>query len=407
MHRVSLHPGLPAHPPLMAKLDTSISWSAPSIDAAPPDRFDKIQRQRRPSFSGISQNYSIVNNAGQGRVSQTTFLMREPEVLLPLSLIIRDRFPQGTPIHCFAASDGSDPWSLAKAFEITDPLVGSTAEATTQRYPILASDLDAGRMAIAQQGLIECAPDELTKAQGDLDHFQRLLSLPDHPSWKLTNSFTPLSGPLPATLTAVLDQHRFPHHQPDYTWHQVQSSLHNRVQFRPGEIMSSLNQWPDATKADSARAPDTPSPQPCVILARNFWIYYGDTHPTWANTLAQTLGQKCAPGSLLVIGELELPKSKDQLVETVRQSRANFPAIRQVMNFAGTDDQLEAFLIQHLNQLNQSSLNPVNVNTPQLLTNAGFRPLEKKELAPFFGEEAEGRIWVKRPDSQCPVSTAA
>ncbi|MCA9797954.1 MAG: hypothetical protein KC474_00265 [Cyanobacteria bacterium HKST-UBA04] len=347
--------------------------------------FPVLARQSAPNasgalrFSGIGVDLFKQQMTPQADTPpQITWLLREPEVMLPLALLIKARFPQGVPILSIGASDFSEPWSLRHVLNLTDKAFGQPPSAG--RYPIEGIELSPYRVAIAQAGYIELEQrpkNELGSANDALRQFASDLMVPNRDDWSMDSVFVPYDGggsSVPAVAAEALLPNGVVPMQDGFAWHQVDAALRDSVRYTRGslEIFASKN--------------NTPAQQR-VVLLRNVFPYIKDRLANGGQTLLDLVGQQLAPGSLLVVGMMDKETDAEGKRHLIQRGLQDF------LDVYGNNPvaHLVAGMMAH-----SKAYSSLFFDINPMLEHAGFKPLAKDQLAPFLGTAAEGRIWVKK-----------
>ena len=340
---------------------------------------------RRPSsasrFAGISDAYTRQFLTPRGVAGQTTSWLREPTVLLPAAMRIRETFPEGmpadNPIRVYAASDGSDAWSLAHALRLTGLLHPDSKPMTA--YPIDASDLHPGRVAVAQEGYVEVFDRELELADQAVQAFARQNDAPDPKAWHNRAVFSQAVS-IPIPLAGILNAYGLPFCQPEHQWYRVSDALREPVTFREADIEADLQANP------------LPQDGPSVVLFRNVWGYMDKEDPQKCQRVARLLGQQMAPGSLLVTGKLEAPLPSEVALAASRMAKQlAFLAAQRL--FPGVSQaQMEAAL----GEFSPGDLPKHRLDVPALLRQEGFEPVFEVPRRSVTGHDYEGQLWIKQ-----------
>ncbi|MCA9799922.1 MAG: hypothetical protein KC474_10260 [Cyanobacteria bacterium HKST-UBA04] len=346
------------------------------LEAIPAARFalqKPVKNRPQTKFSGISND--LTQPLAMRRLPpQLTYMFREPNVLLPAALYIRQKFPQGVPIRVYGSSDWSEPWSLSMAMKLSQGLAPDMTPAS--QYPIDATELSEGRVAVAKAGFIaldenRVKPDgspndptgtEYERANQSLGSFAQKVGAPNVSDWRLDGFMTrePQRHP-PAEVRQQLDTFNLPT-QSNAHWYRVSNDLRDSVSYRHATIQEDLRQ--------------NPITKPTVVFMRNLWVYLNAHNPqnNEPQLVAQTLGQQMPKGSLLVVGELDTPSGVKRTKDVLQALGKQIPA-----------------------HILQTILDKQALDLPGVLTRAGFEAVPASELRVLGGnDEAEGRLWVKK-----------
>lgn len=230
---------------------------------------------------------------GWTRLFRTPFLFR----FLPFQ--IKALFPNGAPIYCFGASDGSDAYSL------TIKMVEDLGFSQAAKYPMFAYEYDEERVAQSKSG-------EIALYQTDFDNAQIAgLKKP------LNEYFEMVSGDIPDELS----------------WREGPQTGHGPWQceprgvFKPNPQISMLTNYDQGDIRVWAKRPQK---RPSVVMFRNAWYELGRTpreRQEASRELAEDLYHNLPSGSLLVVGSTEVNP------ESIERNGVDVPTILKETGF--------------------------------------------------------------------------
>lgn len=221
-----------------------------------------------------------------------TYLFRSPELYTRLVDCLAEKFPQGIDIHCFAASDGSEPISLA--IELMEKL----GEKAAAKFRITGFDIYDKAVEKASRGILPLLP-------ADIQRFCERVKAPC--SQDFEQYFEPCSAPevhddTPKRLDSEfydIDDNPIP-----LSLYRIKDNIRNQVTFKKADIRTVMHE---------------PQPKPVVVMFRNAWYQLGPIRTWWdwlcrrpdtnaaqaSQSLARDLYRSLPSKSLVVIGETE------------------------------------------------------------------------------------------------------
>lgn len=174
------------------------------------------------------------------------------------------KYPNGTKIHCYACSDGSEPYT------VTLKLIKKLGKKEAQKFfPIIASDIDEDRIKKNNEGILG-----LRKA-ADLHKIRMCLQ---QTGIKLEDILSP------AKVSPEKIQERYKYEIKQY---EIKGILKDAVKFKTANIVE------DTKKK---------FPKNSVIMFRNAWAYL---KPEEERQLTQNLNKNLSKNSMVVIGAFE------------------------------------------------------------------------------------------------------
>lgn len=262
-HRQPLQPPLPLQK--AGRRETSVGFGSNTIF---PAFADPLTGQKRP-FYGL------------------TYLFRSPELYTRLVDCLAEKFPQGIDIHCFAASDGSEPISLA--IELMEKL-GEKAS----NFKITGFDIYDKAVEKASRGILPLLP-------ADIYRFSERVKGP------INQYFEPYTGPQVQDNTPKRLDGEFYDHDDNpipLSAYRIKDNIQKQVTFKKADIRAVMRE---------------PQPKPVVVMFRNAWYQLGPIRTWWdwlcrrpdrqaaqaCQSLAQDLYRSLPSKSLVVIGETE------------------------------------------------------------------------------------------------------
>jgi chemotaxis methyl-accepting protein methylase len=231
----------------------------------------------RPRFGSTDIKPSLADPiTGEVRDFYALTMLFRDDYFLKLAEVIRDRFPNGVPIHCYAASDGSEPYTLAMT------LLDRAGPEKAKNYPIRAFDINPGLIEQAKKAILKVF-------QCDLAQYANYRKL------GMNVSFLDLfeRQSLPPGETAELEKtNRMPRKTmgPEVGYYKAMPPLRDMVTFETADI-----------RQDARRKLE----KPIVLVFRNAWYQLGTNRTQASLELAENLFNSLPSGSLLVIGESE------------------------------------------------------------------------------------------------------
>ncbi len=221
------------------------------------------QRVSFGSYYDSTQRGKSIENFGDGVLYQScnihnySTLIRSTELFLELPKVLEEKFPNGAKIYNYACSAGYEPTSLALSLHNYFP------EEKAKKYlPIIARDNNSKIIAEAQKYTLKLEQSELNR----LKFFENI---------KKDDFFT-------------LGKIRNRYGEKIY---KLNDKLKNEIKFEEGDLFKDL---------DSGEL----SKEPCVILFRNAWQFLTEDG---VKTLSKNLYEKLKPGSLVIIGAMDVP----------------------------------------------------------------------------------------------------
>ena len=222
-----------------------------------------------PSFTAWEavSRIKVKKAVQEPQVYHFTTLFRNPHFWADFSSHIQNKFPNGAKIYNYAASDGSESYSLIMR------LIEDIGDDNAKKYfPIMSNDIGKAAVQRMKKRKIEVSKNEEESIFINL---------------KKTN------------LTQYFD---FIGKDPIYGTNdilKVKKSLYSKIIPKQANIMKDLE--------DSSMFQD-----PCVLLFRNAWYFFSKEGK---NKLAEKLFDRLKPGSSLVIGGVDRPHIPPILIE--------------------------------------------------------------------------------------------
>lgn len=193
------------------------------------------------------------------KMFHTTLLFRNAKFWPEFSKHVQNKFPNGVNIHSYAASDGSESYSIIMK------LIDDIGEARAKKYfPIYSND-------ISKEAVNQMKKRELEIAQYEEDE----------------NIFINLKN------KNILDYFEDKGKSEKYPWGnhilKAKDNLYSNIRPKRADIMKDLD--------DNSKFAD-----PCVVFFRNAWYFFSDKG---RYKLAEKLYSKLKSGSSLIIGEVD------------------------------------------------------------------------------------------------------
>ena len=238
------------------------------IDSLSSFNHNKLQYSPKPRVSfGAYYDSTLygksIENHGDGvlykscNIHNYSTLIRSTELFLELPKVLEEKFPNGAKIYNYACSAGYEPTSLALSLHNYFP------EEKAKKYlPIIARDNNSKIIAEAQKYTLRLEQGELNR----LKFFENINEDDFFTLGKIRNRY-------------------------GEKIYKLNDKLKNEIKFEEGDLFKDL---------DSGEL----SKEPCVILFRNAWQFLTEDG---VKTLSKNLYEKLKPGSLVIIGAMDVP----------------------------------------------------------------------------------------------------